>query len=239
LGGLAPSGLASDRARSPTQKFTRADERSRTSEPGKNTRGNANYSIAHYILVIEMAEVSPDTGQAQRDVVPSPSRASIRLRMPARKVLEDRATTRQMQEMMHAMDTSQASNKISEEIGVVKDLIVALGHQVAHITSELTATRNELTATKNESTYVRQLRLLPLSNISSTGMCLLSNIPIIACFSLSASNRGCTLPVRLIGSQCCACPKIEPINPVYTLIHSSRSISSRPSMMAMSLAGFC
>ena len=105
--------------------------------------------------MIEMAEVSPDTGQVQRDVVPSPSRASIRLRMPARKVLEDRATTRQMQEMMHAMDTSQASNKISEEIGVVKDLIVALGHQVAHITSELMATRNELTATKNELTATR------------------------------------------------------------------------------------
>src|SRR5271154_5760181 len=60
-----------------------------------------------------------------------------------------------MQEMMQAMDTSQASNKISEEIGVVKDLIVALGHQVAHITSELTATRNELTATKNELTATR------------------------------------------------------------------------------------
>jgi hypothetical protein len=57
--------------------------------------------------------------------------------------------------MMHAMDTSQASNKISEEIGVVKDLIVALGHQVAHITSELIATRNELTATRNELTATK------------------------------------------------------------------------------------
>lgn len=36
------------------------------------------------------------------------------------------------------------------EISAWKDLIVALSHQVAHITSELTATRNELTATKKE-----------------------------------------------------------------------------------------
>ena len=107
-------------------------------------------SIADYILVVEMAEISPETGQAQRDIVAGPPRSSTRLRMPARKVLEDRATSRQIQEMMHAMDTSQANNKISVEISALKDLIVALSHQVAEITSELTATRKELTATKNE-----------------------------------------------------------------------------------------
>src|ERR1700735_4188074 len=55
----------------------------------------------------------------------------------ARKV---RATTRHMQEMIHAMDTNQASTKISVEIRALKDLIVALSHQVTQISSELTAT---------------------------------------------------------------------------------------------------
>ena len=99
-----------------------------------------------------MAEASPDSNQAQRDVGTKPARASVRLRMLARKVLEDRATHRQIQEMMHDKDTSQGSNRISEEIGTVKDLIVALGDQVAQLASELTATRSELTATKHELT---------------------------------------------------------------------------------------
>ena len=102
-----------------------------------------------------MAEVSPDTGEAQRNVVASPSRSSARLRMPARKVLEDRATSRQLQEMMHAVDTSQASTRISVEVSALKDLIVALSHQVAKVTSEVTATRDELTATRNELTATR------------------------------------------------------------------------------------
>ncbi len=51
---------------------------------------------------------------------------------------------------MHAMDTSQGSSRISGEISTLKDLIVALSHQVAQLTSELTANRNELTATKSE-----------------------------------------------------------------------------------------
>jgi hypothetical protein len=97
-----------------------------------------------------MAETSPDTGQAGRDVVASPPRQSGRLRLPARKVLEDRAATRQLQEMMHTMNMSQASNGISGEINALKDLIVVLSHQVAQIAEELTATKNELTATKNE-----------------------------------------------------------------------------------------
>jgi septal ring factor EnvC (AmiA/AmiB activator) len=77
--------------------------------------------------------------------------------MPARKVLEDRATNRQIQEMMHAMDTSQASNRkeTSGEISALKDLITALSHQMAQNTGELTATRSELTATRNELTATR------------------------------------------------------------------------------------
>ena len=102
-----------------------------------------------------MAETPPDTGQARSDVVASPSRQSGRARMPARKVLEDRVATRQLQEMMHAMDTNQANTRISDEISVLKDLIVALSHQVAQIASELTATKNELTADRNEPTATR------------------------------------------------------------------------------------
>jgi hypothetical protein len=77
--------------------------------------------------------------------------------MPARKVLEDRATNRQIQEMMHAMDTSQASNRkeTSGEISALKDLITALSHQMAQNTGELTATRSELTATRNELSATR------------------------------------------------------------------------------------
>jgi hypothetical protein len=97
-----------------------------------------------------MAEASPDTGQARRDVGANPPRQSARLRLPARKVLEDRAATRQLQEMMHTMNMNQASNGISGEISALKDLIVVLSHQVAQIAGDLTATKNELTATKNE-----------------------------------------------------------------------------------------
>lgn len=57
--------------------------------------------------------------------------------------------------MMHAIDTSQTSNKLSGEIGALKDLIVALSLQVAQITSELTATRSELKATRSEWTATR------------------------------------------------------------------------------------
>ena len=40
-------------------------------------------------------------------------------------------------------------------ISVLKDLIVALSHQVAQIASELTATKNELTANRDELTATR------------------------------------------------------------------------------------
>ena len=97
-----------------------------------------------------MAETSPDTGQARRDVVASPPRQSGRVRLPARKVLEDRAATRQLQEMMHTMNMNRSSNGISGEIGALKDLIVVLSHKVAQIAGELTATKNELIANKGE-----------------------------------------------------------------------------------------
>lgn len=102
-----------------------------------------------------MEDVSPDTGEAQRNVVASPPRTGVRMRVPARKVLEDRATGRQLQEMMHAIDTSQASTRLSVEVSALKDLIVALSHQVAQVTSQLTANRDELTATRNELTATR------------------------------------------------------------------------------------
>ena len=54
-----------------------------------------------------MAEVSPDTGQAPRDVVAALSRRSTRLRMLAEEVIEDRVTNRHIQGMMHAMSTRQ------------------------------------------------------------------------------------------------------------------------------------
>jgi hypothetical protein len=50
---------------------------------------------------------------------------------------------------MHAMNASQASNRLSGEISAPKDLIVALGLQVAQITNELNTERNELVLTKD------------------------------------------------------------------------------------------
>ena len=107
-----------------------------------------------------MAETPPDIGQARQDVVASPPRQNGRVRMPARKLLEDRATTRHLQEMIHAMDTSQATSKLSGEIWALKDLIVALSLKVAQLTSELTATRIELMATKNEMATQNELEAL-------------------------------------------------------------------------------
>lgn len=74
-----------------------------------------------------MAETPPDTGQAQPDAVVSPPRQSARMRLPARKVLEDQAASRQLQEMRHTMNMNHASNEISGEIGALKELIVPLG----------------------------------------------------------------------------------------------------------------
>jgi hypothetical protein len=65
------------------------------------------------------------------------------------------------------MDTSQASTRISVEISALKDLIVALSHQVAQINSEVTATRNELTATRNELTATKN-ELLTTKNEMAT-----------------------------------------------------------------------
>lgn len=48
------------------------------------------------------------------------------------------------------METSQASNKLSVQISGLKDLIVALGAQVAQVTSELMASKDELIATNND-----------------------------------------------------------------------------------------
>ena len=91
-----------------------------------------------------MSETPLNTGQ------PGLARRSGRNRTPARKVLEDRTTTRQLQQMMHTIDTSQASNGIFTEVNALNGLIVALTQQVVQLTSELTATRDELMATKNE-----------------------------------------------------------------------------------------
>ena len=91
-----------------------------------------------------MSELPPDTGQA------SAARHSGRVKTPARKVLEDRATTRQLQQMVHAINMSQASSGVSAEVNAVNGLIVALSQQIVQLTSELTATKDELIATKNE-----------------------------------------------------------------------------------------
>lgn len=46
------------------------------------------------------------------------------------------------------------------EVSALKDLIVALSHQVAQVTSQLTANRDELTATRNELTATKdELRM--------------------------------------------------------------------------------
>ena len=91
-----------------------------------------------------MSEIPPDTGQV------SAARHSGRVKTPARKVLEDRATNRQLQQMMHAINTSQAKSGVSAEVDAVHGLIVALGQQLVQLTSELTATKDELIATKDE-----------------------------------------------------------------------------------------
>lgn len=79
------------------------------------------------------------------------------MKLLARIVLEDRAASRQLQEMMHTMNMNNASNEIAGEVGALKELILVLGHQVAQIGNgliatwtELTTSKNELTATKNE-----------------------------------------------------------------------------------------
>jgi hypothetical protein len=87
--------------------------------------------------------------------------------MPVRKVLEDGVATRQLQEMMHAMDSSQANTRISGEISALKDLIVALSHPVAQITSELTATKNKLTANRNELTATRNELIATKSEVEA------------------------------------------------------------------------
>jgi hypothetical protein len=87
--------------------------------------------------------------------------------MPVRKVLEDGVATRQLQEMMHAMDSSQANTRTSGEISALKDLIVALSHPVAQITSELTATKNKLTANRNEMTATRNELIATKSEVEA------------------------------------------------------------------------
>ena len=97
-----------------------------------------------------MSEISPDTGQAQRDIAAGSARCSGRERMPARKVLEERAANRQLQKRMHAIEARQASSGISVEVNAVNGPIVALSQQIVQLTIELTATKEELIATKNE-----------------------------------------------------------------------------------------
>jgi hypothetical protein len=78
--------------------------------------------------LLDMAETPPDIGQARRDAVVSPPRQSALMRLLARKVLEDRAANRQLQEMMYIMNMNQTSNGISGEISALKELIVILSH---------------------------------------------------------------------------------------------------------------
>ena len=83
-----------------------------------------NKGSSKYKLLLEMSEIPPDTGQV------SAARHSGRAKTPARKVLEDQAITRQLQQMMYAINTSQASSGVSIEINAVNGLIVALSQQI-------------------------------------------------------------------------------------------------------------
>ena len=111
--------------------------------------------------LLKMSEIPPDTGQA------SAAMHSGRGETPVRKILEDWSTTLQLQQMMHAISTSQASSGVSAEVNAVNSLIAALSQQIVQLTSELTATKdetiatkNELIATKNEMTTKKELDAL-------------------------------------------------------------------------------
>ena len=167
-----------------------------------------------------MSEIPPDPGQA------SSARHSGRVRTPARKVLEDRVTTRQLQQMMHSMDTSQASNKISVEVNELSSLIVALSQQVTQLTNELTTTRDELIATKNELIAAKnqiatknELQVLK-AELKAMMQTQLSNIVIPPSASPSYAAIACTPP------------KSQPSDLPF---HSSRSLT--PSTMTNTL--FC
>jgi hypothetical protein len=57
--------------------------------------------------------------------------------MQARKVLEDRATSRQIKEMIHAMGHELSEQQNLGGISALKDLIVALSHPIMQTTNEL------------------------------------------------------------------------------------------------------
>ena len=145
-----------------------------------------------------MSEVLLDTGQSQLEV--AVGRRSGRARMPARKLLEERVTNRQLQQMMHAMDTSSASSGISAEVSAVNGLIVALSQQIVQLTSELKATKdelmaakNELIATKNEMTTKKELGTLK-AELTAMIQTQLSNIVVPASASPSYAAIARTPP---------------------------------------------
>ena len=147
-----------------------------------------------------MSEITADTGQAQRDVAGGLARRSGRSKMPARKLLEERVTNRQLQQMMHTMDTSSASSGISAEVSAVNGLIVALSQQVVQLTSELKATKdelmaakNELIATRNEMTTKKELEALK-AELTAMIQTQLSNIVVPASASPSYAAIARTPP---------------------------------------------
>jgi len=109
----------------------------------------------------------------------------------------------------------------------VKDLIVALGHQVAHITSELTATRTELTATRNELTTTRNELLATKNEMATKSEMEALKTEITAMIQTQLSNV--QVPASASPS-CAAIARTRPESPPSNLpFLSSRSLT--PSTM--------
>lgn len=86
-----------------------------------------------------------------------------------------------------------------------------------------------------QHTYVRHPRALPSLKASAEETDVLDIASSTALFNFTESNRAFTFPRRLRGSQLDFFSNTAFISSLYEAMHASTSISSRPSMMAISL----
>jgi hypothetical protein len=85
-------------------------------------------------------------------------------------------------------------------------------------------------------TYVWHPRAWPSLKASVREAPLLAITSLTALLSFAESNRAFTFPRQLTGSQLDGSSNTAFISSLYAAMHASTSISSRPSMMAMSLS---
>jgi hypothetical protein len=84
-------------------------------------------------------------------------------------------------------------------------------------------------------TYVRHPRSLPSSKASAEKASVLEIASSTALFNFAESNRAFTFPLQPTGNQLDFSSNTAFISSLYDAMHASTSISSRPSMMAISL----